>query len=84
MKKDLIDFAKSCLSTYKSSTVTQEWISVKKKLPVYKDEYGVVLMYSEVRGTEKGFTKNYNFYDEDLEILKDITHWMPLPEPPKK
>lgn len=61
------------------------WISVKERLP---DEGVTVLVYS--KGSYEYFTAEYcpttfnawisSFYRFDSD---DITHWMPLPEPPK-
>jgi len=59
-----------------------EWIKVTDKLPEkpYKD----VLVYTILNGIYVGF------YDEDFGRMSsasrhigNITHWMPLPEPPK-
>ena len=66
------------------------WISVKDKLPEY-GEY--VLVFTEgciaigCLGEDR-FGKNKwksDGVDEwgDVEILKDVTHWMPLPDEPK-
>ena len=72
-----------------------EWISVKKRLPketgfyltfndnkiwinnfdAQKRKFGVWWHY---RGDGK-YVKNYRFIKTD-----EITHWMPLPEPPKE
>ena len=58
----------------------QEWISVDKRLP---DKEGVYLVY-----TYKGYMKisKYSGWGIDDEASFDdffVTHWMPLPEPPK-
>ena len=58
-----------------------EWISVKDRMP----EEGVdVLVYGEIchnkKGIEVDFVKNGDFVACD----EDVTHWMPLPEPPKE
>jgi len=65
-----------------------EWISVKDRLP---KEYTYCLIYCP-----QSFPKNIrvlsaSFYEDDKtfhcdaneEIHEDVTHWMPLPEPPK-
>ena len=60
-----------------------EWISVKDELP--KDRVGK-LVYC---GTDKSITRMYydpnNKYWVDTMGFErmDVTHWMPLPEPPK-
>ena len=52
----------------------QEWISVAKRLP----DIGVeVLVYSE------NFGIHVDYYDGDAFGYFHVTHWMPLPQPPK-
>ena len=58
----------------KNGVTVQEWISVEKRLP----DVGVeVLVYSEIVGICVGY------YDVDAFGYFYVTHWMPLPEPPK-
>jgi len=74
-----------------------EWISVKDRLPTHKiDRYGdevsqEVLVYHRDR---KFFVARYFHHHADLEspywidsldtvVAYPVTHWMPLPEPPK-
>ena len=53
----------------------QEWISVTERLP----DIGVeVIVYSE----DDGICVDY--YDGDSFGYYDVTHWMPLPQPPKE
>lgn len=71
-----------------------EWISVKDKMP--KETYvpRVNASYSKVVLAIEheyiiGFTKNgewYNGYDDDKsqKVKRRVTHWMPLPQPPKE
>lgn len=62
-----------------------EWISVKDQLP---EKYKEVLVYSKER-IFHAFWDNisssiYDWYDiQNLWIIEDISHWMPLPKPPK-
>lgn len=57
-----------------------EWISVKDRLPESNTE---VLVYSKRRGVTIDFvdafmlTGTVTFYRNS-----DVTHWMPIPEPP--
>ena len=56
-----------------------EWISVEERLP---DQDGKYLSY-----TRKGFTVLSYYYALEGEFgfeHWDVTHWMPLPEPPMK
>lgn len=56
-----------------------EWISVEERLPTYKD--GKVLIYTTY-GISIGEKTVSNRWRGDNAIPKQITHWMPLPEPP--
>ena len=59
------------------------WISVEDELP----EVGVAVLTITPRGTQR-----VGFYEDgwwlanyiDLVRMGSITHWMPLPQPPKK
>jgi len=66
-----------------------EWISINDRLP---EKQGHYLIYCP-----RSFPKNYGgviaeFYEDNKcfygeyseEVHEDATHWMPLPEPPKK
>ena len=57
-----------------NGVTVQEWISVAKRLP----DIGVeVLVYSE------NFGIHVDYYDGDAFGYFHVTHWTPLPEPPK-
>lgn len=66
---------------------TQQWISVNDRLP--KDGKNVLVLIPY-----RGVVLNYVSYRESDEwyvpdrlgrfSLSDVTHWMPLPEPPKE
>ena len=71
-----------------------EWISVKDRMPRYNE---TVLIYRPSMAEPILADKYFGFYGEDEEwnegwvrYGKDlkgndiITHWMPLPEPPKE
>ena len=66
--------------------VNGNWISVKDRLPPYGER---VLVVNEAYEAERGYTK-YNcgvtVRDPHLDFTfwgHKVTHWMPLPEPPK-
>jgi hypothetical protein len=75
-----------------------EWMSVKNRLPETKahvhgpedKKSGLLLLYSEKHGIAVGFLEEYEGENIDWIICglgdnlldKDVTHWMPLPEPP--
>lgn len=52
----------------------QEWISVEDRLP---DVGKFVLIYNEINGVL------LDYYDGATFGYYDVTHWMPLPNPPK-
>lgn len=62
------------------------WINVKDKLPdtgidvIWIDQEGFMF----IRALEKGDTWIDGHYDTEIGwIMPPITHWMPLPAPPK-
>ena len=63
-----------------------KWIDVKFELPT---ETTWVLVYGDGAITCRGFSKKYGIFEdwENCGIagldMKEITHWMPLPDPPK-
>ena len=57
-----------------NGVTAQEWISVKDRLP---DVGKFVLIYNEINGV------CLDYHDGVTFGYYDVTHWMPLPEPPK-
>jgi hypothetical protein len=60
-----------------------EWISVKDRLP----ELGQYVIAMECDGEIyklKMKEKSSFFWDVDEMYYTQVTHWMPLPEPPKE
>jgi hypothetical protein len=68
----------------------ETWVSVKDRLP---DESGIVLVYCNGYITNVHYSKKhqkFNMFDcikdedaKEYSAFDDVTHWMPLPEPPK-
>ena len=65
------------------------WISVKDKLPEDSGEYLVYIVANNEPKNKSIITlyytnlsKQFVYYDNDN--LFTVTHWMPLPEPPKE
>lgn len=56
------------------------WISVKDELPKKKGDY---LIYN-TDGLVWIYWYNDGWYDSDCCISDNVTHWMPLPEPPEE
>ena len=68
-----------------------EWISVKDRLPKEGEENTVLVCYigfiSETLCVATGFiddTGLWRWGESGNRVKVRITHWMPLPEPPKK
>lgn len=69
-----------------------EWVSVKDKLPEYGAEVIVVLNYKRRRVACFSYRGKcddtgrllWRWHNSDDESTLTVTHWMPLPEPPKE
>ena len=61
----------------------QRWIPVTERLP---DELKNVLAYTDVGSfADTAHWTGYRWEKTwDFEVLYGVTHWMPLPEPPKE
>ena len=57
-----------------------EWISVKERLP---DNGEVVLVCDEHELILMAEHYSYGWVSNPLFVKIKVTHWMPLPEPPK-
>ena len=57
----------------------QKWIPVTERLPEHGQE---VIVYSG--NVLKPTVFAYQFWNPKYDSWKHITHWMPLPEPPKE
>jgi hypothetical protein len=93
-KQQAIDLVKSlevvlgCLGV---SVLTREierlpdcWISTKDSLPEAREE---VLIHHKEIGVFEAFFTDDGYWETDSgwwSRQRDVTHWMPLPEPPKE
>lgn len=64
-----------------------EWISIKDRLPK-SDEY-VLTYYIDKIWDETGvrtdtIREDVNAFMSAYQMKQEVTHWMPLPEPPKE
>ena len=60
-----------------------EWISVEDRLP---DEDGEYLTYDGIIYYLLDFNASLGLWNVSTDIstaIRDVTHWMPLPQPPK-
>lgn len=70
---------------FKESASKSAWISVKNPPETYRDDYGELIPFLVCcRNTEYPFRAVYDgtTWGDGIGRLK-VTHWMPLPEPPK-
>ena len=67
-----------------------KWISIKNKLPDNEEIFLVYRGEAKDPEIELGLwnknKKKFEYYDSECYGYKidDVTHWMPLPEPPKE
>ena len=69
------------LSLYKEGYRKQEWISVEERLPETEGKYLVCTANGNI-----GVGNFIDYYGTGKRLCFDtwaVTHWMPLPEPPK-
>ena len=89
-EKPIYEFADCLLA---NGVTVQEWISVEDRLPdscgfpcilCGENSFGQIRMFEGFTGyMERGkFEWHSNQKDVDIDLWK-ITHWMPLPQPPK-
>lgn len=62
-------------------TVCGGWIPVTDRLPQDDED---VLVWVDGTHRDMAYRDEGVWYDEEHNHLKNITHWMPLPEPPKE
>ncbi len=66
-----------------------EWIKIEDQIPEWNKKIigyfpgwkGKPIIFCELERQDKD---GYYFKDESDYLKKDLTHWMPLPEPPKR
>jgi hypothetical protein len=75
-----LQFYKDVVEMLENGYRKQEWISVEDRLPTWKD--GKVLIYT-THGISIAQRTTSERWQGDFAKPKWITHWMPLPEPPK-
>lgn len=56
-----------------------KWIPVTERLPERGQE---IIVY--VKNIVKPIVHPYQFWQQDFDSFLRVTHWMPMPEPPKE
>ena len=76
-KTELIDFVRG------AEQLQSKWIPVTERLP---EELENVLAYTDVGSFAETAHWTGHRWEKtwDFEVLYGVTHWMPLPEPPKE
>ena len=76
-------YAKLAIEALKkeNGVTVQEWISVKDRLPEDQEE---VLVCTRSKNGVRNIDKGYMAIDRFIHRGRaEVTHWMPLPQPPK-
>ena len=79
-RDEAIDFNEGLKAglAYHEQELAKEWVSVKDRLPEKRSKYLVYGNYWKAHTAIWGIDKRFKCVDPD-----EITHWMPLPKPPK-
>lgn len=75
-----LTMAKAIVLKLDADTNVGKWIPVTERLPEKLKE---VITYRGECGTSIEYTYGDGAWFFDDTMLDDVTHWMPLPEPPK-
>ena len=69
------------IGEYEDWTKTSAWISVDEYLPVFH----VLVICFDGRNVQEGFLRDVDerWSRDDGQLIPDVTHWMPMPNPPK-
>lgn len=84
MKIDISDVVNGAIEKIKHEGYTvQKWIPCKERLPEYGD---YVLFIRKNCDVYVGYYDEKDTWNTDYEWFtgENVTHWMPLPEPPEK
>ena len=80
MHEDLIKRLNKWIEAFSKMEKTTHWIPVTERLPEKTGSY-LVYVYGEVTEMNYWHGKWHSLGDD---YTKAVTHWMPLPEPPKE
>ena len=81
---EYIEYEETAKNLIANGVTIQKWIPVTERLPEKGDKYLCIVKSCLFRGatyqTILGYDKG-GFHDGCI-CMEDVTHWMPLPEPP--
>lgn len=80
MARKMFELAGEALREKANGVTVQEWISVKDRLP---KNFSTVVGYEPGNGIGEVNYEHEKFEWADDEKMAFVTHWMPLPQPPK-
>ena len=84
--EDVLNNIRQKIEHYKAAADALEkqprWISVEERLPEQRDAYLAATTDGDVYDAEFIPSVKQWWIDDDLRL--DVTHWMPLPEPPEE
>ena len=75
-----IDFSKITENLLENGVTVQEWISVKDELP---DDDEIVIICTDENFIYAGELIGDTWFLDNDSWTATVTHWMPLPQPPK-
>ena len=75
-----IDFSKITENLLENGVTVQEWISVKDELP---DDDEIVIICTDANFIYAGELIGDTWFLDNDSWTATVTHWMPLPQPPK-
>ena len=82
---DYIDYEETAKNLIANGVTIQRWIPVTERLP---ETFATVLIYTGSKVHEAFLQKDRKwlavFGDSLIIESSDVTHWMPLPEPPEE
>jgi hypothetical protein len=83
---DAVDgYLRNSLSAYRNSVKRLQWISVKDRLPEDGDDLSIMLVWRNIEHDYDTVRWRYQQgWDCVIQDKSTITHWMPLPKPPKE
>ena len=86
-----VESATSAITDFAISLKEGEWVSVTDAFPnngdkvlINQDGSKILCALFRKRNDGKSGFFYYDIHTEDLEPIEAVTHWMPLPQPPKQ
>ncbi|HFD7665838.1 TPA: DUF551 domain-containing protein [Enterobacter kobei] len=66
---------------FRSAVIPDGWVACSEQMP---EQFKAILAFNEYGEVWSGaYDRHWNFYCDNL-LVEHVTHWMPLPNPPKE